>query len=146
VSGHDERFGLTVLDAGGCTLRVPRVDLVVGAPVRVRIPARDVALALSQPSDVSVVNRLAGRIESLATRDATYVDVIVRLGAAVAVRARITREAAERLALAPGLAVWCLIKSVALDRVTSMLTVEAVRQTVAPSAALSGAPQDASPR
>jgi hypothetical protein len=29
--------------------------------------------------------------------------------------ARITRESADRLALVPGLPVWCLIKSVALD-------------------------------
>ncbi|MCX8114958.1 MAG: molybdenum ABC transporter ATP-binding protein [Burkholderiaceae bacterium] len=146
VSGHDARYGLTLLDVGGATLRVPRVDLAVGTPVRVRIPARDVALALSQPSDVSVVNRLPGRIESLAARDATYVDALVRIGTAVAVRARITREAADRLALAPGIGVWCLIKSVALDRATSMLTVESVRPNGAPSAAMSGAPQDASQR
>ncbi|MFZ5541546.1 MAG: molybdenum ABC transporter ATP-binding protein [Pseudomonadota bacterium] len=146
VSAHDERFGLTLLDVAGCTLRVPRVDVAVGTPVRVRIPARDVALALSQPSDVSVVNRLPGRIEALAARDATYVDALVRIGTAVALRARITREAAERLALAPGLAVWCLIKSVALDRATSMLTVETVTPNAARSVPVSGAPQDAPQR
>jgi molybdate transport system ATP-binding protein len=146
VSGHDERYGLTLLDVGGCTLRVPHVDVAVGTPVRVRIPARDVALALSQPLDVSTVNRLPGEVEALAPRDATHVDVLVRIGAAVSLRVRITREAAERLALAPGLAVWCLIKSVALDRATLMMTVETARRDAARPSATAGALQDGSPR
>jgi molybdate transport system ATP-binding protein len=146
VSGHDERFGLTLLAIGDCTLRVPRVDAAIGTPVRVRIPARDVALALSPPLDLSIVNRLPGRIEALAPRDATHVDALVRLGADVKLRARITREAAERLRLAPGLAVWSLIKSVALDRATSMLTVERIGAAGAGPAPQDAALSDASPQ
>jgi molybdate transport system ATP-binding protein len=125
VGGHDERYGLTLLEVdGGCVLRVPRVEVPVGTPVRVRIPARDVALALSSPVDVSTVNRLPGEVVALQPLDATHVDAQVRIGAAVRLRARLTRESADRLALRPGLAVWCLIKSVALDRATLMMTVE----------------------
>ena len=125
VQEDDARFGLTLLEVEpGTVLRVPRVDLPVGTRVRVRIPARDIALALSQPADVSTVNRLSGRLVALERRDATYVDALVRIGTGVQLRARVTAEATERLGLAPGLAVWCLIKSVALDRATLLMTVE----------------------
>lgn len=140
VSGHDERFGLTVLAIDGENLlRVPCVDLPVGAAVRVRIPARDVALSLSQPLDVSTVNRLPGELVALEQLDATHVDARVRIGEAVQLRARVTREAAERLALVPGLAVWCLVKSVALDRATLLMTVETVRPTSASASAANDA-------
>jgi hypothetical protein len=42
----------------------------------------------------------------------------------VRLRARVTREASDRLALVLGLPVWCLVKSVALDRATLLMTVE----------------------
>ena len=125
VQRHDERYGLTELEVErGIVLRVPRTDLPAGTPVRVRIPARDIALALSQPTDVSTVNRLEGQLVALEPRDATHVDALIRIGTAVQLRARVTRESADRLALAPSLTVWCLIKSVALDRVTLLMTVE----------------------
>lgn len=135
IEGQDEAFGLTRIAVDCCTLRVPRVDLPAGTPVRVRIPARDVALALSPPTDVSIVNRLPGTIETLTARDATYVEVRVRVGAAVILRARITHEAAQRLALAPGMPVWCLVKSVALDAATSILTAERRASTAPPQSA-----------
>ncbi|HQR19692.1 MAG TPA: molybdenum ABC transporter ATP-binding protein [Burkholderiaceae bacterium] len=142
VQGHDARYGLTVLAIDGdAVLRVPQVDVPVGTMVRVRVPARDVALALSQPVDVSTVNRLPGELLTLEPFDATYVDARVRIGAGVQLRARLTRESSERLALTPGLAVWCLIKSVALDRATLMLTVE---PGIRPSSSAVPAANDAS--
>jgi molybdate transport system ATP-binding protein len=141
VSGHEDRYGLTLLEVDrGCVLRVPRLDVAAGAAVRVRIPARDVALALSPPVDVSTLNRLPGELLRLDPLDATHVDAQVRIGEAVRLRARLTRESAERLALVPGLAVWCLIKSVALDRATLLMTVE---RAVRPDAAVSAPPTDA---
>lgn len=146
VIGHDDRYGLTLLEVGGCTLRVPKSDIAVGTPVRVRIPARDVALARSEPLDISTVNRLPGTIEALAPLDTTHVDVRVRVGAGVALRARVTREAVQRLALEPGLAAWCLIKSVALDRATSLLTVDPGRADPASLAGSYTAPPQAPAR
>jgi molybdate transport system ATP-binding protein len=105
----------------GIVLRVPRVDLPTGTPVRVRVPARDIALALSQPADVSTVNRLPGTVISLQPLDATYVDVQVRISEGTLLRARVTHEATERLALTVGMPVWCLVKSVALDRATLLM-------------------------
>ncbi len=125
VREHDARYGLTLLQlAGGGMLRVPQVDLPAGTAVRVRIPARDVALALSPPGDVSIVNRLPGELVALQPLDATHIEAQVQVGPGVRLRARVTREASDRLALVLGLPVWCLVKSVALDRATLLMTVE----------------------
>jgi len=118
VREHDARYGLSTLACEGFTLRVPRVALPAGSPVRMRIPAREVALALSRPSDVSITNRIEGTVERLLERgeaaQPAYVEAWVRIGAATVLAAAVTRESAERLALVPGLRCWCLIKSVAL--------------------------------
>jgi molybdate transport system ATP-binding protein len=134
VRSHDERYGLSLLELeGGGVLRVPRVDLAAGAALRVRIPARDVALSLSQPLDVSTVNRLPGTIIDVARLDMTHMDVRVTLGNGRPMRARVTREAADRLSLAAGQPVWCLIKSVALDRATLLMTPDPGSESTASS-------------
>jgi molybdate transport system ATP-binding protein len=126
IAAHDAHYGLSVLQIdGGPALRIPKVDLPPGSRLRVRIPARDVALSLSQPVDVSTVNRLAGVIVTMQPLDPSHVDVEVEIASGVRLRARVTREACDRLALAEGREVWCLIKSVALDRATLLLTPEA---------------------
>src|SRR5690606_24968917 len=44
VAGHDEEFQLTRLACAAGELIVPRIDLEVGTPIRVRVRARDVML------------------------------------------------------------------------------------------------------
>jgi molybdate transport system ATP-binding protein len=128
VQGHDERFGLTVLAVeAGVELRVPRIDFAPGTRLRVRVPARDVAIALSQPVDVSTVNRLPGSVAEIEALDQSHVEVRIDVGSSTRLRARVTREATERLALIPGLSVWCLIKSVALDRAALLLEAGEIR-------------------
>ena len=115
VSAHDGRYALSTLDCGGFELHVPRVDLALGTPLRVRVRSRDVAIALTRPSDISISNRIEGVVESIVPLAGPYTEVAVRVGIATVLLARITRESADRLALTPDLSVWCLIKSVALD-------------------------------
>ncbi|MGH6611384.1 MAG: molybdenum ABC transporter ATP-binding protein [Burkholderiaceae bacterium] len=115
VSAHDERYGLSTIDCDGFSLRVPRVDLPAGAALRARIPARDVSLTLASPIDVSIINRIEGVVEAVTPLPGPYAEASVRVASSTVIAARITRESADRLALAPGVRVWCLIKSVALD-------------------------------
>jgi molybdate transport system ATP-binding protein len=115
IGAHDDRYQLSTIDCFGFELHVPRVELPLGAALRARIPARDVALSLSRPSDVSISNRIPGTVESVVPLLGPYFEVVVRVSAETALAARITHESADRLALVPGLPVWCLIKSVALD-------------------------------
>jgi molybdate transport system ATP-binding protein len=118
VESHDDRYQMSSLACDGFVLRVPHIDLAPGTAVRLRIPAREIALALARPSDVSITNRIEGLIESVGSQadgHAAHALVTVRIGAATTLAVTITRESAERLALVPGLRVWCLIKSVVLD-------------------------------
>lgn len=122
VAGHDPDDALSTLACEGFTLRVPLLDLPVGAPVRLRVPAREVALALSRPDDLSITNRIEGVVERVLQRTevigtgrpAAHVEVHVRVGPGTVLAAAVTRESAQRLSLAPGLRCWCLVKSVAL--------------------------------
>ena len=114
VAGHDDPMRLTRLEFDGGELSVPRVALDVGMRVRVQIKARDVAISLSRPMDVSITNRLPGQLIAITRGDGPYVEVTIDVGE-TKLLALITGEAASRLALEPGLKVWALIKSVAVD-------------------------------
>jgi len=109
--------GASVLSCEGFALRVPRADLPPGTQVRARIPAREVALALADPGEISISNRIEGVIERIdpAPQSDMQVEVRVRVAPGAAIVAAITADSARRLALAPGLRCWCLVKSVALD-------------------------------
>ncbi|HTT09913.1 MAG TPA: molybdenum ABC transporter ATP-binding protein [Burkholderiaceae bacterium] len=118
VASHDDRYQLSTLACDGFALRVPRVDLAPGTQVRLRIPAREVALALVRPGDVSITNRIEGSIESVGSRSAghpAHALVTVRVSPSTVLVVTITRESVDRLGLVPGLRVWCLVKSVVLD-------------------------------
>ena len=114
VASHDDTFGLTKLDFDGGELVVSRLDIRPGARLRIRVRARDVALALEKPRDISTLNVLSGRIIELASGNGPHVDVLVDVGKPL--WARVTRKSAADLALAPKKPVYALIKSVAFDR------------------------------
>jgi molybdate transport system ATP-binding protein len=115
VARHDERYGLTFLAFDGGELAVPNVDALVGEPVRARIRSRDVAIALEPPARSSIQNVLPATVEALGEEFGAIVEVALRVGPA-ALSARITRASAERLGLRPGLAVFALVKAIAIDR------------------------------
>ncbi|HUC69855.1 MAG TPA: molybdenum ABC transporter ATP-binding protein [Stellaceae bacterium] len=115
VAAHDPRWGLTELAGGFGRLTVPRLDLPLGSPLRVRIRARDVILAVERPSGISALNVLAGTVEALAPIGEEAVEVQLRLGAE-RLLARITQRSRHTLGLVPGRPVFALIKTVAIDR------------------------------
>jgi len=114
VAGHDDKFGLTVLRAAAGELRVPHLDLPIGATLRVRIRARDVMIALESPTGLSALNVLPGIIAEIAGGDGPIVQM--RLDCAgEALVARLTRRSVETLGLVPGKQVHAVIKSIAFD-------------------------------
>lgn len=115
VARLDERFGLTILSFAGGELVVPNVDALPGEPVRARIRARDVAISLSRPRDTSIQNVLPASVRAVGEEFGAIVDVSLEVGG-TPLLARITRESAHRLRLAPGLPVFALVKAVAIDR------------------------------
>lgn len=114
VTRHDEDYALSTLTFPGGELRVPRVAAPAGGRVRAQVRARDVALALAKPVDVSVSNLLPAVIAAVAPGEGPYADVALVVGPS-RLAASVTRESAERLGLRPGQAVWAMIKSVAVD-------------------------------
>ena len=114
VAEHDLTFGLTTLRAAAGDLRVPRLDLPLGATLRVRIRARDVMIALLPPEGLSALNVLPGTVAELGQGDGPILDL--RLDCAgEALIARLTRRSIERLGLEPGKPVYAVIKSIAFD-------------------------------
>lgn len=111
----DETFGLTILEFEGGELLVPNVDALPGEPVRARIRARDVSLALARPTGLSIQNILEVTVGEIAGEFGAIVDVTLAAGPTRLI-ARITRKAAHELALAPGQRVFALVKAVSIDR------------------------------
>ena len=85
-----------------------------GHALRVRLLARDLSLAREPQRGTSIGNQLQGVVESIADDEhAALALVRVRVGASPVV-ARLTRRSAHALQLAPGVAVWVQVKTVAL--------------------------------
>ncbi len=113
VLTHDLDLALTTLFFADGELRVPLIDSPPDAAVRVRIDARDVSIALSRPMDVTITNRLPGRIAELAPLAPPYVRATCDLGM-TQIHALLIAESVDRLALVPGLRVWVMIKAAAI--------------------------------
>src|SRR5262245_6492214 len=115
VAAQDLETGLARLNFAGGVLEIPDVEALVGEDVRVRIRARDVSIALSRPSGLSIRNVLAGTVVSVGAEEASSLDVRLDLQG-TALLARITGKSAVELGLKPGMPVFALIKSVSIDR------------------------------
>ncbi len=113
VSERVSEDSLARLTCSGGTLLVPDPGLQIGAPLRVRIRARDVSLALHPPGESSILNVLPVRVLELLPDGDARVVVRLRLGDAVLLAA-VTRRSARRLNLASGADVYAQVKSVAV--------------------------------
>ncbi len=86
----------------------------LGARLRLRIAAEDILVARQAPAQISANNILPVTVTALSDRG-ELCDVELAAGRARLV-ARITAASARRLELAPGMAVFAIVKSVMLDR------------------------------
>jgi molybdate transport system ATP-binding protein len=111
--GHEPYYGLSIAEIGSEIITLQPVDLPDGTPVRMRIPATDIILALERPQNISALNHLAGTITSLAN-DGPHVLVSLDCAGQRLV-SRITLLSADRLALKPGMTVHALFKAVTVD-------------------------------
>ncbi len=115
VVKHDPHFLLTHLDHRGQSIVVPTADVGVGREVRLRLRARDVALATQSPSGISIRNVLSGTVADIVEEpNSAYAEALVDVDGA-SVRARITRAAAAELELRSGMPVFVLVKAVTIN-------------------------------
>jgi len=113
VLHHDEEFYLTQLEFAGGKLWVSWVDLPVGSPIRIRIHAKDVSLALDPPGPTSILNILPAKVDELQTHGRGRVVIKLDVGG-VPILARVTQRSQQRLGIAPGKMIYAQIKGVAL--------------------------------
>ncbi len=114
VEAHDAATQVTTLVLGAERISMMLITDPVGSIVRLRIHARDVAIATERPRGISIQNILEARITDIAPTPSGQIDVTMSLTGAHMLKSRITRRARDTLDLAPGRTVWALIKSVAL--------------------------------
>ena len=118
---QDMHYFLTTYGFDGGELVAPGVDTPLGTRVRIRIRARDVALAVERPQGLSIRNVLPGTITAIDDRGGAIVEVHVRLaatggGAGRELLSRISRQALDEMHLEAGQPVFALIKAIAFDK------------------------------
>jgi molybdate transport system ATP-binding protein len=112
VGRRDPERGLVELAFDGGAL-LDRA-LTSGAIVRVRIPAREVILATSEPAGLSLHNMLSGAVSAVHS-DPAFDHVIVQIAVGgILLLAEVTRDAIERLEIVAGKRLYALIKSVSV--------------------------------
>ena len=125
IVSHDDYYSLTQLSLGldlnlsnaglsrDAQLSVGRISGEIGNIVRVRIPCRDVSIAIEKPSQSSILNILSGVTTDIELVDGARAIVKIEvLGQPIL--ARITRKSLEHLALEKDKPVYVQIKTVAL--------------------------------
>ena len=118
VAGRNEAFGMSSLTSPAGEIQVAGLDAEPGSTVRVRIRARDVIVATKGRAASARSTSLPGRIASIGSGGGPFADVLIDCNGEV-ITARITRQSAEMLGLAPGLDVFAVIKSVTFDRAST---------------------------
>lgn len=111
----DRTWGLSAVDIGGQVVQLPGLDAEIGDRLRLRVRARDVALATQRPSGLSIRNILEATVTHITDESGPYTEIQCRVCDQY-LRARITRASLAELGIAPGNPVFTMIKSVAMDR------------------------------
>lgn len=108
-----EGDGLSRLTCGDGTLYLPHINAPLGSHLRIRILAQDVILARDAPTGLSALNILPATITEIHVGNGPGIMVQLRVGREL-ILARITQRSATALGLAPGLACFAILKSVAV--------------------------------
>ena len=122
IVAHEDD-GMTRLETAVGPLFLPRVEGAPGAQVRVRIMAHEVILSRARPQGLSAQNILPAIVAEVRAGAGPGVMVTLRLGPDE-ILARITRRAADELALHAGDTVHAILKSMSVARDHVGLAVE----------------------
>ena len=114
VRVESERAGIATLRLDEQTLYVPMEEPPLGRTLRIRIHARDVAVATIRPHEISIRNVLGAQLVRIDLDASIYAELLLEVDGQH-LRARITRDALDELRLKVSQRVYALIKSVALE-------------------------------
>ena len=114
VAERDTQWHLARVEFVGGSLWVRDGGQAIGDPVRVRILARDVSIALQPLEGTSIQNCLPATVEQMSGDHHPALSLLrLRVGPSPLL-ARLTQRSAAALGLVPGKVVWVQIKAVAL--------------------------------
>jgi molybdate transport system ATP-binding protein len=115
VLDHHGARGTTRIGIPGAELTLPLRAEPPGTRLRLRIRARDVAVALHRPEGLSIHNVLPCRLVAIDPAGAPG-EVFLRLElGGTALLSRVLADVVTRLGLAPGLELFALVKAIAFD-------------------------------
>ena len=112
VVGH-ATDGLTKIETGAGALWVPGAVGRAGSNARVRVPAQDVILSRSAPTDISALNVLPVTIAALERGAGPGVAVALNAGDA-RLLARVTKRSCDVMGLAVGDQIFAILKATAI--------------------------------
>ena len=116
IAARDQQWHLARAAFSGGDIWVKDIGEQIGTPVRIRILARDVSLALDQDHASSILNRVMATVtDVVADEDAAMCLVKLQAGTNT-ILARVTRRSLHGLNIAVGDSVCAQIKSVAIVR------------------------------
>lgn len=108
--------GLSCIDAGGITLRLPQQSLIIGDAVRIRLNAKDISIALSKAADSSILNILPCQIEAIESLGDSGRCLVYLLCEKIRLVASVTSVSCQQLKLREGVSVFAQVKAVSLVR------------------------------
>jgi molybdate transport system ATP-binding protein len=115
IVAHDPGRGLTRLGFAGGAFLVPLRSEAPGTTARIRLRARDLAVATEEPRGISTQNILSATLLDISDATTAH-EVFLRLKVGpTAMLARVTRDSVARLGLVPGMALWAVVKAVTFD-------------------------------
>ncbi len=115
IAAHDGVRGLTRLVFGGGAFEVPLRPEPPGTAARIRLRARDIAVATEAPRGISTQNILPARLLGISDSASAH-EVFLRLAVGpTTLLARVTRDSVARLGLTIGMDVWAVVKAVTFD-------------------------------
>jgi molybdate transport system ATP-binding protein len=114
LEAYDPAYDMSLLRSSAGAFRIPGRLGEVGTPIRLRLKARDVMLAIEKPRGLSALNVLDGVVSGIGGRAGPQVEVRIDCNGTPVI-ARITRQSLDALALSPGVKCHAIVKSVVLD-------------------------------
>jgi molybdate transport system ATP-binding protein len=115
IAAHDAAGGLTSLAFPGGRLFATSRPEPIGTALRIRIRARDVAVATEEPRGLSIRNILPATIAEISPGSGPP-ERFLRLSIGPStLLARVTQDSVTQLGLVPGMPVWALLKAVTFD-------------------------------
>jgi molybdate transport system ATP-binding protein len=103
LHSHDDERRLSAIACGGLVFYVPRLDMMPQTLVRLRVPAREVVVALDAPRDISVNNIVPAVVAAVGRDEASHAALVELDVGNGQLLARMTLDAADRLYLQAGM-------------------------------------------